>query len=74
MFSVSLWRDLESIYDMGGVTRHVAAARLPQRMGIRTRCGIYTFRGDWRRLLFDVPASDIDPLRESSSDGSTEQL
>jgi hypothetical protein len=74
MFSVSLWRDIDAIYDMGEVTRHVAAAHIPRRMGIKTRCGIYTFTGDWRRLLFDVPAIDVDPLSGANSVGPTEFL
>jgi len=74
MFSVSLWRDIDAIYDMGEVTRHVAASRIPRGMGIKTRCGIYTFTGDWRRLLFDVPAIDVDPLSGASSVEPTEFL
>ena len=29
LLSITLWRDLDSIYDMGGVPRHIFASRLP---------------------------------------------
>jgi hypothetical protein len=62
MLSVSLWPDLDSVYSMGGVPRHVEAARLPRRMGIRTTCGIYCFAGDWRRVMFRGDVTPRPPL------------
>lgn len=52
LLNVSLWTDQNSIYSMGRVTRHVNAARLPSRLGIRTDGAVYPSAGDWRRLLF----------------------
>lgn len=62
LLSVSLWDDFESIYGMGNVPRHVRAARLPQNLGVRTASGIYSYSGDWRRLMFGTSSEDIDPL------------
>lgn len=52
LLSVTLWTDIASVYGMGGVSRHVAAARIPSRLGVRTRCGVFCFAGDWRRVMF----------------------
>ena len=52
MFSVSMWPDIDSVYAMGGVNRHVLAARLPRRIGVRTTCGVFCYAGDWRRVMF----------------------
>ncbi|MEN3609905.1 hypothetical protein AAH979_10180 [Plantactinospora sp. ZYX-F-223] len=60
--SVSLWPDIGSVYSMGGVPRHVAAARLPGRLGIRTTCGVFCFAGDWRRVMFHSPVPARSPF------------
>jgi hypothetical protein len=52
LLNVSLWSDSGSIYSMGRVSRHVAAARLPSRLGVRTDGAVYPYAGDWRRVLF----------------------
>jgi hypothetical protein len=62
MLSISLWRDLDSIYAMGNVPGHVAAARLPQRLGIATTCGIYSLVGDWKRVMFHSDIATRSPL------------
>jgi hypothetical protein len=58
VLSLSLWRDLDGVYDMGQATRHVLAARVPSRLGVRTSCDIYTRRGEWRHVMFGVPTQD----------------
>jgi hypothetical protein len=70
MLSISLWQNLDSIYGMGNVPRHVAAARLPAQLGVATTCGIYYLVGDWRRVMFrsDVVArSPLFPLNHDLS-------
>ncbi|GLY84207.1 hypothetical protein [Actinoallomurus iriomotensis] len=52
LLNVSLWSDPGSIYSMGQVSRHVATARLPSRLGVRTDGAVYPCAGDWRRVLF----------------------
>ncbi|WP_163506424.1 hypothetical protein [Fodinicola acaciae] len=66
MLSVTLWRHLEDVYEMGKVNAHIMAARLPARLGIQTSCGIYPYRGDWRQIMFGVPAASADPLVASA--------
>lgn len=65
VLSISLWQDLGSVYSMGNVPRHVSAARVPGRLGIRTTCGIFCFVGDWRRVMFRGRAENHSPLRPS---------
>lgn len=57
--SVSLWTDPAHLYDMGEVREHVAITRLPRRRGIRTSCGVYTFGGDWRTVMFGQEPADV---------------
>jgi hypothetical protein len=64
VLSVSLWRDLDSVYSMGGVGRHITASRLPRRLGISTRCGVFCYSGDWRYVMFGAPATSTSPLAE----------
>ena len=63
LLSVSLWRDVESIYSMGSCQRHISAARLPARLGIETSCAIFNLSGDWKRIMFNSPARTRSPLR-----------
>lgn len=62
MLSISLWENLDSIYAMGNVARHVSAARVPSAMGVATSCGIYSLTGDWRRVMFGSAAETRSPL------------
>lgn len=62
VLSISLWHDLRSVYGMGDIPVHVQAARVPRRLGIATVSGIYSYSGDWRRLMFGTPADDHEPL------------
>lgn len=62
ILSVTLWEDLEHVYGMGGVRRHIGASRVPHRLGVRTTCGVYTYTGDWRTLMFGTPTSTNEPL------------
>ncbi len=70
MWSVSLWPDLDSVYSMGSVPRHVIGSRVPRRLGVATSCGVFCFAGDWRRVMFRSPApprSPLHPLEPGSS-------
>lgn len=62
MLSISLWENLDSIYAMGNVPRHVSAARVPSALGVATTCGIYYLAGDWRRVMFGSAADTRSPL------------
>ncbi|MEU2615150.1 hypothetical protein ABZ570_26760 [Micromonospora sp. NPDC007271] len=57
--SISLWRRVHGIYDMGEVPEHVEATRIPAQHGIRTRCGVFSYDGDWLAVLFG--ARDVRP-------------
>lgn len=61
--SISLWQDLDSVYSMGNVPRHVSAARVPRALGVETTCGVFCFVGDWRRVMFRSPSQSRSPLR-----------
>jgi len=63
LLSVSLWNDLDSVYSMGDVPSHIAAARIPPRVGVRTSCGVFCFAGDWRRVMFRTENAARSPLR-----------
>ncbi|MEU4645722.1 hypothetical protein [Micromonospora sp. NPDC023814] len=56
VWSISLWRDLDSVYSMGSVSRHVAASRVPAKLGVRTSCDIFCHVGEWTRVMFGNPA------------------
>jgi hypothetical protein len=62
LLSISLWKDLDSVYGMGMVPRHVSAVRVPGRLGARTTCGMFCFVGDWRRVMFGSPMQARSPL------------
>jgi hypothetical protein len=62
MLSISLWPDLDSVYDMGSVPRHVMGSRIPGQLGVVTSSGVFTFAGDWRRVMFGSPAAPRSPL------------
>lgn len=63
LLSVTLWRDIGSVYAMGSVARHVQAARIPHRLGVRTKCGVFCFAGDWRRVMFHGHAPPGTPIK-----------
>jgi hypothetical protein len=66
VLSISMWRDLPSLYQMGKVDRHIRAARVPARLGVTTSCGIYTYRDEWKHLMFSTPDTDApEPLHMS---------
>jgi len=62
LLSISLWRHLDSIYDMGKSNRHIVASRMPARLGVSTACGIYAYSGDWRQLMFGTSVAANEPL------------
>lgn len=64
LMSISLWCSIGSVYSMGQVREHIIAARLPRRLGIDTTCGIYTFAGDWRTVMFGTVTAAHSPLYE----------
>jgi hypothetical protein len=65
ILSISLWKDLESVYSMGNVPRHVSAARVPGGLGVQTTCGVFCFVGDWREVMFRGACIRRSPLHPS---------
>lgn len=63
MLSISLWPDLDSVYGMGSVPRHITGSRIPAQLGVTTSSGVFAFAGDWRRVLFGSPAAPRSPLQ-----------
>lgn len=70
VLSISLWRDLESVYSMGNVPRHIIGSRVPARLGIRTRAGAFCYAGDWRQVMFGAGHPKPSPLESTASDRS----
>lgn len=66
--SVSLWAKGTGLYDMGKVQQHVAATRLPGQRGITTSCGVYTYGGDWRHVMFGDGYASAPPLQKSKGE------
>jgi hypothetical protein len=62
VLSISLWQDLESVYSMGQVTRHIHATRFPKRLGITTTCGVFCYAGEWMRVMFGASRVARSPL------------
>ena len=62
LMSISLWSDLESIYSMGEVPRHIEATRVARRIGVRTACGVFCYAGDWKRVMFRAGEAHESPL------------
>jgi hypothetical protein len=62
ILSVSLWRDLESVYTMGRVPRHINGSRLPARLGVRTCSALFCYGGDWRQVMFGAGQAKPSPL------------
>jgi hypothetical protein len=62
VLNVSLWRDLDSVYSMGKVPRHVQAARVPAKLGVITSCGVFCYVGEWTRVMFGSPVWSTSPL------------
>lgn len=63
VLSVSLWRSAEDIYTMGEVSHYILATRVPGRIGVMTTSGVYSYVGDWRRVLFRSWPENQTPLR-----------
>ena len=74
MLSVTLWRHLDDIYDMGKVKQHIEASRLPPQLEIQTTCGIYSYSGDWRKLMFGTEDISADPLVASAAPFPAEKI
>lgn len=70
MLSISLWEDLDSIYSMGSVQRHILATRRTGPLGVDTTSGVFSFVGDWRRVMFRSRIAARSPLRPLEQRGS----
>lgn len=68
VLSMSLWRDIDSVYSMGNVPRHITASRIPARLGIRTRAGVFCYAGDWRQVMFGAGTPKPSPLEFPAGD------
>ncbi|HEX8078601.1 MAG TPA: hypothetical protein VF557_00175 [Jatrophihabitans sp.] len=68
VLSMSLWRDLDSVYSMGSVPRHIYASRVPHRLGINTRAGVFCYAGDWRQVMFGAGQPKPSPLEFPTDD------
>jgi len=62
VLSISVWRDLDSVYSMGNVSRHIRASRFPHRLGVTTRAGAFCYAGDWRQVMFGAGQPKASPL------------
>jgi hypothetical protein len=65
LLSISLWEDINSLYSMGQVPRHVRVVRVPASLGAQTTCGVFCFVGDWRRVMFASATEARSPLHPS---------
>lgn len=63
MLSISIWQDLDSIYSMGNVSGHIAAAKRRSELGVTTASGIFCYVGDWRQVMFRGGEPNDTPLR-----------
>jgi hypothetical protein len=63
VLSVSMWASAKDIYSMGNVPHHILATRVPGRIGVMTTSGVYSYTGDWRRVLFRSWSENQSPLR-----------
>lgn len=62
VISVSAFGSLDDLYQMGSVTDHIKGAHLVSRLRFPTSGGIFPYAGDWRHILFDLPAQSPSPL------------
>jgi hypothetical protein len=72
LLSISLWKSATDLYSMGKVTRHIFAARLPQRLKVTTTSGVYCYAGDWRRVMFHSDYQSRSPLQAMTSPSVSE--
>jgi hypothetical protein len=69
VLSVSLWRDLSAIYQMGNLGRHILASRIPGQLGVATACGVYAYSGEWKTLMFGAPGTGVpEPLQAGTGE------
>jgi hypothetical protein len=64
VLSVSVFGQIGDLYQMGQVTTHVNAARIPQKLGVKTSGGVFVYSGDWRKILFDAGTDSVSPLTD----------
>jgi hypothetical protein len=57
-----MWHEIGDIYRMGEVRRHILAARIPGQLNVSTNSGVFSYVGDWRRVLFSSRYSGASPL------------
>ncbi len=62
LISISLWESADDIYGMGEISSHVLAARVPGQLEVSTQSGVFSYVGDWRRVLFGNVYTDGSPL------------
>jgi hypothetical protein len=67
--SISLWQNIESVYTIGNVGRHVFAVRAARRLRARTSCELYCSVGECKRVMFPHPIG-TGPPPQSAEAGS----
>lgn len=68
--SVSLWSAAAGLFDMGQVKPHVRVAHLTTRWGIDTSCGVFSYAGDWREVMFGGTYVTASPLAQTQKEES----
>lgn len=64
VLSISVWRNLDSVYQMGDVPLHITASRWPAQRGTVTRCGVYPYSGDWKWVMFKAGTKGKSPTED----------
>lgn len=60
--SVSLWSATAGLFDMGEVASHIRAAHTTGKWAIDTSCGVFSYAGDWREVMFGAGYVTASPL------------
>jgi hypothetical protein len=67
LYSISAWESSASIYDLGNVNGHVNASRIPGHLGVTTSCGVFSFAGEWKEMLFQAGPGGVSPLTRTGA-------
>ena len=70
ILSISIWERGADLMGMGASNRHVKAAHVTEEVGVTTNAGVFTYSGDWRRLMFGA-SRGTEPERSPLTPSST---